>query len=125
MKKKLKQRVYADPDHHKKVGQLGGLLGGTRCMETMTPTERSERARKAAAARWDSKPNTKTRAELVQSIKQVTPHALLSEIERDGATGVYIFTKRRWAAAHRLERMGLVAFAKVTPQHITLKKSLL
>ena len=30
----------------------GGRVGGKRALETMTPAERSERARKAAQARW-------------------------------------------------------------------------
>ena len=42
-----------------KGGKLGGPVGGKRCLETMTPEERSERARKAGQAsakvRWGKK----------------------------------------------------------------------
>jgi hypothetical protein len=34
-----------------KGGRIGGRIGGKRSLETMTPEERSERARKAVAAR--------------------------------------------------------------------------
>jgi hypothetical protein len=34
-----------------KGGKIGGKIGGKRSLETMTPQERSERARKAVAAR--------------------------------------------------------------------------
>jgi hypothetical protein len=34
-----------------KGGRIGGKIGGKRSLETMTPEERSERARKAVAAR--------------------------------------------------------------------------
>ena len=32
-------------------GRIGGKIGGKRCLETMTPEERSARAKKAVAAR--------------------------------------------------------------------------
>jgi hypothetical protein len=32
-------------------GKAGGLIGGKRSLETMTPEQRSERAKKAVAAR--------------------------------------------------------------------------
>jgi len=35
----------------RKQGAKGGKLGGKRCLETMTPEQRSERAKKAVAAR--------------------------------------------------------------------------
>lgn len=35
----------------RKQGAKGGKIGGKRSLETMTPEERSERARKAVAAR--------------------------------------------------------------------------
>jgi hypothetical protein len=35
----------------KKQGAKGGKIGGKRSLETMTPEQRSERARKAVAAR--------------------------------------------------------------------------
>jgi hypothetical protein len=35
----------------KKQGSKGGKIGGKRSLETMTPEQRSERARKAVAAR--------------------------------------------------------------------------
>jgi hypothetical protein len=34
-----------------KGGRIGGRIGGKRSLETMTPEQRSERARKAVAAR--------------------------------------------------------------------------
>lgn len=34
-----------------KGGRIGGKIGGKRSLETMTPEQRSERARKAVAAR--------------------------------------------------------------------------
>lgn len=34
-----------------KGGKIGGKIGGKRSLETMTPEQRSERARKAVAAR--------------------------------------------------------------------------
>jgi hypothetical protein len=46
-----------DPDEGKnpaavELGRKGGLKGGKARAEKMTPEERSEAARKAAAARW-------------------------------------------------------------------------
>jgi hypothetical protein len=38
------------------LGRRGGLKGGKARAEKLTPEERSEIARKAAAARWGSKP---------------------------------------------------------------------
>lgn len=35
----------------REMGRKGGLIGGKRSLETMTAEERSERARKAVAAR--------------------------------------------------------------------------
>jgi hypothetical protein len=35
----------------KKQGAIGGKIGGKRSLETMTPEQRSERARNAVAAR--------------------------------------------------------------------------
>lgn len=35
------------------LGRKGGKKGGKRRLETMTPTERSEIARRAAKARWN------------------------------------------------------------------------
>ena len=35
----------------RQMGRKGGKIGGKRSLETMTPKERSERARKAVAAR--------------------------------------------------------------------------
>jgi hypothetical protein len=37
------------------LGRLGGLKGGKARAESLTPEERSDIARKAAAARWKSK----------------------------------------------------------------------
>lgn len=34
----------------KETGRIGGMIGGKRSLETMTPEQRRERARKAAAA---------------------------------------------------------------------------
>jgi hypothetical protein len=39
-----------------------GRKGGKRSLETMTETERKERAKKAAAARWGKKPKKKAAA---------------------------------------------------------------
>lgn len=46
-----------DPDHGKNphavaLGKLGGSKGGKKTAANMTPEQRKERARKAAAARW-------------------------------------------------------------------------
>ena len=40
------------PDHKfmSKIGRKGGKIGGKRSLETMTPAERTARAKKAAAA---------------------------------------------------------------------------
>ena len=35
----------------REIGAKGGKIGGKRSLETMTPEQRSERARKAVAAR--------------------------------------------------------------------------
>ncbi len=48
MAKKLPPEVL---DFFRKQGAKGGKIGGKRSLETMTPKERSERARKAVAAR--------------------------------------------------------------------------
>jgi hypothetical protein len=37
------------------LGRKGGLIGGKRRLETMTPEQRSEVARKAAAVRWGNR----------------------------------------------------------------------
>jgi hypothetical protein len=37
------------------MGRKGGLIGGKRRLETMTPQERSRAAKKAAKARWGNK----------------------------------------------------------------------
>ena len=34
----------------REIGRKGGKIGGKRCLETMTPEERSARAKKAAMA---------------------------------------------------------------------------
>jgi hypothetical protein len=44
----------------RKQGSKGGKIGGKRSLETMTPEQRSERARKAAAAREAKKATTKS-----------------------------------------------------------------
>ena len=38
-------------EYFRKQGARGGRIGGKRSLETMTPEQRSERARKAVAAR--------------------------------------------------------------------------
>jgi hypothetical protein len=38
-----------------KAGQAGGLKGGNKRAEALTPEQRSEIARKASRARWDKK----------------------------------------------------------------------
>jgi len=38
------------------LGRLGGLKGGKKAAENMTPEERKERARKAAEKRWRDHP---------------------------------------------------------------------
>jgi hypothetical protein len=37
-------------EYFRKQGKKGGLIGGRRSLETMTPAERTARAKKAAAA---------------------------------------------------------------------------
>ena len=46
--KKLPPEVL---EYFRKQGAKGGKIGGKRSLETMTPEQRSERARKAVAAR--------------------------------------------------------------------------
>ena len=46
--KKLPPEVL---EYFRKEGARGGKIGGKRSLETMTPEQRSERARKAVAAR--------------------------------------------------------------------------
>jgi uncharacterized protein YdaU (DUF1376 family) len=46
VKKKLPPEVLA---FFKKQGSIGGKIGGKRSLETMTPKERTARAKKAAA----------------------------------------------------------------------------
>jgi hypothetical protein len=48
MTKKLPREVL---EFFRKQGAKGGKIGGKRSLETMTPEQRSERARKAVAAR--------------------------------------------------------------------------
>jgi len=48
MAKKLSADVL---EYFRKQGAKGGRIGGKRSLETMTAEERSERARKAVAAR--------------------------------------------------------------------------
>ena len=43
----------------RKQGAKGGKIGGKRSLETMTPEQRSERARKAVAAREEKKRDTR------------------------------------------------------------------
>ena len=40
--------------HAQELGRMGGLKGGKASAAKLTPEERSERARKAAKARWES-----------------------------------------------------------------------
>jgi hypothetical protein len=40
----------------RKQGKKGGSLGGKKAASSMSPEQRQERARKAAAARWKDKP---------------------------------------------------------------------
>ena len=42
------------------TGRLGGKIGGKRSLQTMTPEERSERAKKAAAASAEARRNRET-----------------------------------------------------------------
>ena len=53
MAKKLPPEIR---DYFVKEGRKGGLKGGKRRLETMTPEQRKEVAQKAAAARWAKKP---------------------------------------------------------------------
>jgi len=47
-----KKRLPPDVlEFFRKQGAKGGKIGGKRSLETMTPKERTERARKAVAAR--------------------------------------------------------------------------
>lgn len=46
MAKKLPREVL---EYFRKQGAKGGKIGGKRSLETMTPEQRAERARKAAA----------------------------------------------------------------------------
>jgi len=39
------------------IGHLGGLKGGKATAKKMTPEQRSERAKKAAHARWKKRPS--------------------------------------------------------------------
>lgn len=39
------------------LGRMGGLIGGKRRAAKLSPERRSEIARKAAAARWNSQPS--------------------------------------------------------------------
>ena len=48
MARKLPPEVL---EFFRRQGAKGGRIGGKRSLETMTPEERSERARKAVAAR--------------------------------------------------------------------------
>ena len=48
MAKKLPPEVM---EFFRKQGAKGGKIGGKRCLETMTPEQRSARARKAVATR--------------------------------------------------------------------------
>jgi len=48
MAKKLPAEVL---EFFRRQGAKGGRIGGKRSLETMTPEQRSERARKAVAAR--------------------------------------------------------------------------
>jgi hypothetical protein len=49
MKKKLPPEVI---EYMRQQGAKGGKIGGKRSLETMTPEERTVRAKKASAARW-------------------------------------------------------------------------
>ena len=48
MAKRLPRDVL---EFFRKKGAKGGKIGGKRCLETMTPEQRSDRARNAVAAR--------------------------------------------------------------------------
>lgn len=45
----------AAPSAHKIASKRGGLKGGKARMDAMTPEQRSDLAKKAAAKRWGSK----------------------------------------------------------------------
>jgi hypothetical protein len=49
VKKKLPPDVL---EYFRKEGAKGGRIGGKRSLETMTPEERSARAKKAGVTRW-------------------------------------------------------------------------
>ncbi len=57
MDKKIVSQVMSE------MGRKGGKIGGKRSLETMTPEERAERARKAgekgAKSRWGTKKKNK------------------------------------------------------------------
>lgn len=44
-------------EYFKKMGRVGGLLGGKARASKLTPEQRSESARKAAKARWEKVKN--------------------------------------------------------------------
>lgn len=56
-KKKLPEEAL---EFFRKQGAKGGKLGGKKAAEQMTPEERTERAKKAAAARWKDAPKTRS-----------------------------------------------------------------
>jgi hypothetical protein len=58
MRTKIISRVMSE------MGRKGGKIGGKRSLETMTPEQRSERARKASAARWAKTEHIATRKAL-------------------------------------------------------------
>ena len=49
-------------DFFRKQGAKGGKIGGVARMENLTAEQRTELAKKAAAARWAKKPKRATRA---------------------------------------------------------------
>ena len=50
------QTVEQEESERSKASRLGGLKGGTGRAKALTPEQRSEIAKKAAQARWKSKP---------------------------------------------------------------------
>jgi hypothetical protein len=54
MIKKLPKEIT---DFFRETGRRGGKIGGKRSLQTMTPEERSERAKKAAAASAEARRN--------------------------------------------------------------------
>ena len=56
--KKSRSRRSAKNPAAVSLGRLGGLKGGKARAQTLTATERSEAARKAAKARWQKKKQT-------------------------------------------------------------------